>query len=160
VKFASQPNVFRVSRPLLDETWRLLREAGRDEREATVFWLGSVADNSTVEILSAVRPGQVARRGRWGVSVEVTQEGLTELIMLLAEGVFIAVRLHTHPGDAYHSEMDDANMVISHKGAISIVVPKFASGTPDLRSCSVNELKNGVWVELDRLEVATRFEVA
>jgi hypothetical protein len=51
-------------------------------------------------------------------------------------------------------------MLISHDGAISIVVPNFAVAPIDLTDCSVNELRHGRgWVELDAAEVTTRFRI-
>jgi hypothetical protein len=94
------------------------------------------------------------------VSVEVTQEGLTRLIGGLSPGVFVLVRVHSHPNDAYHSELDDDNMLISHERAISIVVPDFARDPIVLSRCSVNELRHGEgWIEISPDEVRRRFKV-
>jgi ABC-type protease/lipase transport system fused ATPase/permease subunit len=151
---------FRIPYQIIRETWGILRDPGQQGLEASAVWLARAVNGNSAEILSVWKPAQVARRTAEGVSVEVTQEGLSELIMSLPDDVFVAVRLHTHPGEAYHSEMDDTNMLISHEGAISIVVPFFASGSADLLHCSVNELRHQVgWVELDSAEVAAQFEV-
>ena len=49
-------------------------------------------------------------------------------------------------------------MLISHVGAISIVVPFFARGSIDLARCSVNELSDDhLWRELSDQEVQKRF---
>jgi hypothetical protein len=151
---------FQIPSPVIRETWEILREPGREGLEASAVWLARATTGDWAQILNVWKPGQIAKRTARGVSVEVTQEALSELIMSLPDGVFVAVRLHTHPGEAYHSEMDDTNMIISHEGAISIVVPFFAVGPPDLFHCSVNELRHSLgWVELDAAEVAARFAV-
>jgi hypothetical protein len=151
---------FHVPYQVIHDTWEILREPGRQGLEASAVWLARAINGNSAQILTVWKPGQIARRTARGVSVEVTQEALSELIMSLPDGVFVAVRFHTHPGEAYHSEMDDSNMLISHEGAISIVVPSFAARSPDLSNCSVNELRHSVgWVELDDAEVAARFEV-
>jgi len=151
---------FRVPYRVVRDTWEILKEPGQQGLEASAVWLARAISGNSAQILSVWKPGQIARRTAHGVSVEVTQEALSELIMSLPDGVFVAVRLHTHPGEAYHSEMDDTNMLISYEGAISIVVPFFATGSPDLSHCSVNELRRSLgWVELDDAEVAARFEV-
>jgi proteasome lid subunit RPN8/RPN11 len=152
---------YLVAQPVLDETWSLLRAAGDAGFESTVVWLGSMKDPETAEVLAAVRPRQVAYRTFEGVSVEVPQDALTELISALPARVHVLARIHSHPGGAYHSSLDDTNMLISHEGAVSIVVPDFARGHPNLLDCSVNELLHPAgWRELSREEVGERFVIA
>lgn len=149
-----------VPQAVLDETWSLLREAGEDGFESIVVWLGRVPDPETAEVLGAARPRQVAYRTPEGVSVEVPQDALSELITSLPEQVHVLVRVHSHPTEAYHSELDDTNMLISHEGAVSIVVPDFARGRPDLLTCSVNVLRHDEgWRELSRDAVDARFVI-
>ena len=150
-----------VRQSVVKETWALLREAGEDGFESTVLWVGRVPDPETAEVLIPIRPRQVAYRSPEGVSVEVPQDALTELIASLPDHVHVLVRVHSHPGEAFHSSLDDTNMLISHNGALSIVVPDFGRGAADLLECSVNELRHGEgWRELSRNEVDERFVIA
>lgn len=149
-----------VPRSVLDKTQAFLLARGAKGFEAVVVWLGHVVDDTTGEVVDAYAPEQVGRRSEYGVSVEVTQDGLTRLITALPEGMFVLCRVHSHPGEAYHSDTDDVNMLISHNGAISIVVPDFARDPIDLERCSVNELRHGSgWRELDATEVRARFTI-
>ncbi len=107
--------------------------------------------------MRAIRPYQVARRGFVGCSVEVPPEGLFDLIRALGPSERVVVRLHSHPGDAFHSDLDDTNMLISHDGAISVVVPYFARDDLRLTDCAVFELREGQWVELCRDEISRGF---
>ena len=151
---------FLIPSSVLTDSQQLLRERGELGLEAVVVWIGEVVNATTAHILAAVRPGQIAYRSEEGCAVEVPPEALSELVAALPRGFFVLARLHTHPGVAYHSEVDDTNMLISHDRAISIVVPRFARAELDLSSCSVNELRHGRgWVELSPAEVAERFEV-
>jgi hypothetical protein len=151
---------FLIPASVLVDSQQMLRERGELGLEAVVLWIGELLDATTADILAAVRPGQIAYRGEEGCAVEVPPEALSELVAALPRGVFVLARLHTHPGVAYHSEVDDTNMLISHDRAISIVVPHFARAQLDLSSCSVNELRHGQgWVELSPAEVAERFVV-
>jgi len=144
---------FHVPREVVEDTWALLREPGEEGLEGVVMWPGRVLDAMTAEILMAYRPTQVAYRSEHGVAVEIPQEALTALVAGLPDGVHLLARVHTHPGNAYHSTVDDGNMVIGHVGAVSVVVPDFAAGPPLLESCSVNRLgADGRWVELDRAQ--------
>jgi hypothetical protein len=149
-----------VPKRVLDESRSFLRARGLEGYEAVILWLGRVVDDTTAQVTSAYAPQQIGRSSARGVSVEVTQDGLAKLISSLAPGEFVLIRVHSHPGEAYHSDLDDANLLISHDGAISIVVPDFAKRDFELSGCSVNELRHGHgWRELDPNEVAARFEV-
>lgn len=151
---------YEVPAKVLADTELFLRIRGHDGLEAVVLWLGSIANERYAVIEEAYIPDQIAYRSDDGVSVEVTQEGLTELISSLPAGVFVLCRVHSHPRDAYHSELDDQNMIIAHDGAISIVVPNFAQDPFQFCLCSVNELRHGRgWRQLDQTEVTDRFRV-
>ena len=145
---------------VMHETWELLREGGREGVEAVVLWLGRVPDATRAIVLAAFAPPQIAYRSADGLAVEVPQDALTQLIGTLPPGVHVLVRVHSHAGSAYHSALDDTNMLIAHEGAVSVVVPNFAAGDPDLARCSVNVLRrDGRWRELTGHEVAERFSV-
>lgn len=150
---------FVVPFGVLKVSWELLAEVGAKGFECAVLWIGYREGSDVVRVETAYRPHQRAVRFEDGVSVEVTADGLSDLISTLADGQFVPVRLHTHPGEAYHSDVDDLNMIISHPGAISIVVPCFAQVDRDLRLCSVNELENEIWRELEVDEVTRRFVI-
>ena len=151
---------YRVPRRVLHATRRLLQPSRRARVEGVVVWFGSVGDDDMAEIVSAYRPGQRAYRSDYGLSVEVPQEAITEMIEDLPSGLSVLVRLHTHGGAAYHSEMDDANMLLAHQGAISIVIPEFAKKQIELARCSINMLDHQRgWVELSAADVRARFEV-
>lgn len=159
-RIPSTLETYFIPRELLTETGNLLREPGLRGFEAVVLWTGSVVDATTAVVRVVVRPGQSAFRGVDGCAVEVPPDALSEIISALPEGEFVLVRLHTHPGAAYHSTVDDTNMLIAHERAISIVVPHFARKPVDLRDCSVNELRLGSgWRELSDEEVARRFRL-
>jgi hypothetical protein len=148
-----------VSRQVLVETRELLAEVGRKKLESVVVWIGRLHEGEG-EVLAAVRPRQYAYRWGEGVGVEIPGDAIAELISALPAGTLVLARVHTHPGEAYHSDVDDLNLLIAHEGAISIVVPNFAAEPINLSCCSVNELQHGEgWVELDSDEVRTRFEV-
>jgi hypothetical protein len=142
----------------LNDTWSLMREPGRDGFEAAVLWIGRVDAHGRAVVGRVVRPRQWATRTAGGVGVALDPDGLTDLILSLEDEIVVA-RLHTHPTTAYHSHVDDHNTVIGHAGAISIVVPNFAAGPPDLHECSVNVLAAEGWREIPQPELAERIDV-
>lgn len=151
---------YTVPQEILEQTTDFLRRRGKEGLEATVAWLGRVVDATHAEIQRAYAPEQIGYATDEGVAVEVTQQGLAALIAALEPGIFVLARVHSHPTRAYHSPLDDDNMLISHEGAISIVVPNFARDSIDLGTCSVNELRHGLgWQELSAEEVDERFTI-
>lgn len=151
---------YSVPQPVIELTAAFLALRGRSGVEGTVLWLGEVVDDAHATITEPLVPEQIAYRTERGLAVEVTGSGLTRLIESLSPGVFVLARVHSHGEAAYHSETDDQNMIVSHEGAISIVVPDFARDGLDLLRCSVNELRRGRgWVALGEAEVRRRFQV-
>jgi hypothetical protein len=151
---------FTVPRQVLADTRAMLAEPGERGLEAIVVWIGRPSDDEHAEVLWAARPSQVAYRSEEGLAVEVRPDDLLDLISSLPEGTAILARVHTHPGEAYHSALDDTNMLISHQGAVSIVVPDFAREPIALERCSLNVLDHDRgWVELTPAQIRERFEV-
>ena len=154
------PLTFSVPAATVAETGAVLAEIGESGVEGVVVWVGREPAANHVEIIDLVVPAQIALRSEDGLAVMIPDWAVTELISSLADGTYIPIRVHSHPRDAYHSSTDDLNRLLSHRGAVSIVVPDFARGSVDLSVCSVNELGADFrWRELPRSEVAERFHV-
>lgn len=152
-------DVYRLRPAVWPRTRALLKEPGEQGYEAVVLWLGTVLDERTAQVVAAVAPRQIAYRSVDGCAVEVPPQEIERLVSALGPGQFVLARVHTHPTDAYHSPVDDRNLIIGHVGAISIVVPDFAAGAVELSGCSVNQLQaDGAWIELSPAEVARRFQ--
>lgn len=95
-------------------------------------------------------PDQRPWRGARGeVSVEVTRAGQMQLALALGPAELYVARIHSHPGEAFHSRADDANPVLTHEGALSIVVPFFGLGLrAGLNACAVLRREGGRWHNL------------
>ena len=66
----------------------------------------------------------------------------------MSEEWFVA-RIHSHPGEAFHSDTDDRNPVTTFDGALSIVVPYFGlDQRHGLEACAVYRRTHGEWREL------------
>ncbi len=150
---------FVVRRSVIDETERFLRERGERGLEAMALWAGRGGPKIPV-ISRVIVPEQVAVSDEWGCSVDLTEHAHFTLPDLLNPGELFFARVHSHPAQAYHSGRDDANEVISHQGAISIVVPDFCRDGIVLPRCAVYCLLHGVgWVEIPSYAVRRLFEV-
>lgn len=145
---------------VLDSTESFLAERGALGVEGTALWLGSMQSATDALITSLHVPKQVAYRTPAGLAVEVTPAGMHALIVGMDLGTFALIRVHSHGEAAYHSPTDDQNLILSHHGAISIVVPNLGRDGIDLLRCSVNELRHGSgWHELTADDAHRRIRV-
>jgi hypothetical protein len=150
---------YHVPQRVLEDSYAFLALRGKQGYEGTGLWLGRPASN-LVEITRFFAPEQDAMKGPHGVSVALTQRAHYALTDELRPGERFYVRIHSHPGRAYHSPTDDANAVLTHEGAISIVVPNFASAPIDLARCAIYRLEHGAgWLPLKPVAVALVFKV-
>jgi hypothetical protein len=95
-----------------------------------------------------VFPDQRAGRSP-GCWVQVTEQGKAELALALRPEETYVARIHSHPGEARHSGLDDRNPAQRYEGALSIVVPYFGLGLrAGLHACAVFVRRASRWVEL------------
>lgn len=127
-------------------------EAGSRGSEGTALLAGKeVGGNQHVTRL--VVPDQRTGDGE-GCWVEVTEAGKFQLLAALGGDERWIARIHSHPGRAYHSSTDDANLVITAEGSWSIVVPYFGLGLRrGLAACAVLRLERGKWRLLKEHEI-------
>lgn len=114
---------FHVPRKVLSLTFDHLRMCGRGRCECQVLWTSSWSAIS--KITDVVHPKHRAHVGGF----EVESGWLTAFWLDLAEKEQgIRVQVHTHPGEAFHSHVDDAYPMIHTPGFLSLVIPEFAKG--------------------------------
>lgn len=151
---------YLVPARILSETRAFLYQRGLDGCEGMLLWVGT-EDGQHIQITRVFIPEQRCIKTPFGVAVELTPHAHYALPNTLGESERFWVRLHSHPTRAYHSERDDQNAVLTHEGALSIVVPDFAARPVlNLADCAIYQLEYGKgWVRLDPAAVADRFEV-
>jgi len=111
--------------PLVESTLAELRDAGRSRRECVMLWLGR-RESERVRVHRAYQPIQNAAEDMF----EIPPAGMAALhAELRKHRLMVAAQVHSHPAQAFHSKADDRWAIIRHEGALSIVVPYFASGT-------------------------------
>lgn len=89
-----------------------------------------------------------------GCYVEVTRLGKQQLATALPLEERWVARIHSHPGEAFHSPTDDANPGLTAGGAISIVVPYFGLGLRrGLEACNFHVMRRGQWVAVPFAEL-------
>jgi hypothetical protein len=134
----------RLSRRILDQAREFFEDRGAHGLEGTALiaqTVNEIADRLVIPVQRADR-----LRGSW---VEVPLEGKLQLAAALGPAERFVSRIHSHPGDPFHSPIDDANPVLTFQGAFSIVVPFFGLGLRrGLDACGVYMRHGDGWVEL------------
>jgi hypothetical protein len=138
------PSRVSLSSSLLDEARAFFESRGALGVEGTAL---IAARTTPPDGHRLVVPEQ--RAGRGGCWVEVTLAGKLALAAALAPDERYVARIHSHPGEAFHSATDDRNPALTHEGALSIVVPYFGLGLRHgLSACAVFVRRRDEWIEL------------
>lgn len=110
---------------MVRQTEKTLAAAGRNGHEVFVFWSGR-QDRQSFVIERGHVPLQTAYKTPEGLLVEVMGDELHKLnAWLYSAQQVLAVQIHCHPQEAYHSETDDQFPIITALGGASVVVPDF-----------------------------------
>lgn len=150
----------RVPRELVDAGREHLRVAGEKGCEAFVLWAGRRAGD-VFDVLATLVPRQTAHRTPSGLLVEVDGDELLRInVWLYDNRLQLVAQLHAHPGEAYHSETDNAYPIMAQAGGLSLVLPDFAVRPFDVRDLAAHRLLPGLgWVRLSDAETATLLKV-
>jgi proteasome lid subunit RPN8/RPN11 len=138
---------------LVELTLAQLRDAGENQRECVMLWLGRRA-GERLRIHQAYRPIQNAAEDMF----EIPPTGMAALHgELRKHRLMVAAQVHSHPAEAFHSKADDRWAIIRHEGALSLVVPYFASETTSSNFMDQTKVyrftATARWVEVPRAEV-------
>ncbi len=139
---------FSVSRDICDDTDAQLREAGRSGHERFVLWSGVIVDHA-FHVRTMHVPRQTAYRLPEGLCVRILGDELHKLnVWLFEHQERLAIQVHSHPTNAYHSETDDTYPIVTTRGGLSLVVPDFGrAGVRGLRT-ALYRLGGDGWDEL------------
>lgn len=116
---------FCVTQETVEHTDTALRDAGKNGHERFALWTGTTRGNLfSVDHLYV--PDQRGYQFADGLCVRVGADALHKLnVWLYRNHQILAVQIHTHPQDAYHSETDDTYPIVTILGGLSLVVPRF-----------------------------------
>ncbi len=118
--------LFRVPKEAVSAAEDALQEAGRSGYERFVLWTGMIdGAHFVVQNTRVPRQKSYKIRGR-ELLVRVEGDALHELnAQLYQSRQVLAIQIHAHPTEAYHSDTDDGYPIVTTLGGISIVVPDF-----------------------------------
>ena len=144
---------------VVSDTIKHLRFAGERRCECVVLWLAKKSAGR-VSVVEAHLPEQTARQDVF----RIPPNSMRSLMSYLGDkGLFIFSQVHSHPQEAFHSRADDTWAIVRHVGALSIVVPYFASGSSVstfLSSSAVYELdSHNRWLKVPPSSVTSRLVI-
>jgi proteasome lid subunit RPN8/RPN11 len=105
----------------MDVTREHIREHGAQRHEAALCWAGTVAEGRAL-VTTTLLFTTAAHRA--GVHVSSAQTGLL-YAHCHARGLTLLAQVHSHPGDAFHSVVDERSPHSAERGFLSMVVPNF-----------------------------------
>lgn len=139
---------FFVPSDICDETDRALRKAGLAGNEHFVLWSG-VIDEDRFLAKTFHSPTQTAHRLDTGLCVRIEGDELNRLNRWLYENAErLAVQIHSHPTQAFHSDTDDAFPMVTTLGGLSLVVPDFCRYGVRGPDTALYRLVPGGWQEV------------
>ena len=145
-----------VSRQALSDASAFLEAAGAMGREGTGMLAGFISPGAT-RIERFFAPDQ--RAGVYPTCwVEVTRAGKDQLALALGRDERWIARIHSHPGEAFHSTTDDANPGLTAEGSVSIVVPYFGLGLRQgVDACALYVHRGLRWIQTTVQELGVEF---
>ena len=106
-----------------------LAPANNRRHEGVALLLGKIEDGVGVGV-HAVRPNAITTRG----SFQIPASEMAKVVALATRlGLSIIGQVHTHPGEAFHSDGDEEGANIRYDGFFSLVIPEYGRFLPNLR---------------------------
>lgn len=145
-----------VPRHVIDAVHGHLRSTGAAHYEGVGFWAGK-RQGSDFYVEAALVPAQTTGQMENGLAVVVSGDALFQMnVWLHKNRMTLVAQIHSHPGDAYHSDTDDDYAIMTRLGGLSIVVPNFARQDFSLETAVVHRLEpGGSWKVLSAAEAHT-----
>ena len=100
----------------------------RKKHEGIAYLLGQVSENRTIAV-AAICPKASTTYG----SFSVTSKDMARVIRTANKlNVQVVGQVHSHPGDAFHSDGDNNGANIAYRGYVSIVLPQYGRKLPSM----------------------------
>jgi proteasome lid subunit RPN8/RPN11 len=150
----------RVPIACVESVYHHLQAMGDKGLEGVALWSGRIKDR-TFEVQTTIIPAQMAGQLENGLLYAVDGEELHRINhWLYQHKQTLVAQLHSHPGEAYHSEMDNRYPIIAVFGGVSIVIPDFGFNAFSLDDWAVYRLSpEKVWAELSPSDIRSLIQI-
>jgi proteasome lid subunit RPN8/RPN11 len=99
-----------------------------------IAYLFGQTNGATTVVVGAIRPEARTTVG----SFNVTSVAMARVVRAATDaGLQVIGQIHTHPGQAYHSDGDEDGARIVYDGYVSIVVPEYGRRLPSLNGAAI-----------------------
>lgn len=151
----------KIPKSVLLVTEDALRYAGGKKCEAFILWAGTIKNEIEFHITRAILPEQVCYKSHLGMGVQIHSDELFRISKELYQKSELSIaQVHSHPGEAYHSEADDDIPLVTALGQFSLVIPFFCKdGLKNFLHIKFFRLFENGWTELTSKEIDSIFEV-
>ncbi len=141
-----------LPRRMIEETFATFRSCGAGKRECQLYWASPWSDPSGLTHL--IHP----KHSSSSHGLDLDSAWISKFWLELADrGLGVRVQVHTHPGEAFHSETDDAFPLIHEAGFLSLVISDFANGPVGFSRAYLTEIQpDGSWRQVP---ISERFSV-
>jgi proteasome lid subunit RPN8/RPN11 len=113
--------------------------------EGIAYLLGQTNGATTI-VVGAIRPESQTSSGSFNVS----SVAMARVVRKATDsGLHVIGQIHSHPGQAYHSDGDEDGARITYDGYVSIVVPDYGRRLPSLAGAAIYFYRTEVFSELD-----------
>lgn len=145
-----------ITKSILNSTFEFLQKYGQEDLESHALWVGQKTD--TVFRVSDV---WFPKQTNTPISYEVPEEEEFRINKKLNnESLILMCQIHTHPGDAFHSNTDDEGSALVLPGSLSIVIPDYGFiQKDDFSRWEVYIFDGTHWCRLRRKEVDELFQI-
>lgn len=145
---------------LIEYVYNHLRSAGENEVECVALLIGVISD-SVFEIKNSIIPAQTGYKVERGLLYSVEGEELYRINKWLYEHkMTLMAQVHSHPGEAYHSETDDRYPIVAVVGGLSIVIPDFGFRHISISDWAVYRLMPSQgWLQLSEKEINNLIQI-
>lgn len=99
-----------------------------------ISYLAGRTDGTTTLAIAAMRPEATTTWGGFSVSAPA----MAHIVRAAASrGLQVVGQVHTHPGEAYHSDGDEDGVRIAYTGYVSLVLPDYGRRLPAFDAAAI-----------------------
>ena len=151
---------YYVPDSVLQGTLSRLRKIGHGYNEGIAYWVG-ILDKDAATITRTIFADDYLGFRNWTYHARVSLSTAFKIEEEIhGKNEFLFAQIHTHPGEAFHSFIDDTYPISHRIGFVSIVIPNFAKNVTSLSECVIFEyLGKARWNDLSAEEIADKFIV-
>jgi hypothetical protein len=135
-----RPFEFLLTQDCMDRICECIEPFAQNRHEGIAYIYGRT-DGYTTLAIGAIRPDAATTRGSFSVSsVEMARmvKGIRQ------RGLQLICQLHTHPGQAYHSDGDVDGLKLVCNGYVSIVLPDYGAHLPSFKEAAFYFYRRGI----------------